>query len=190
MKILQLDVDNITYTPVKPEARLYDEVERKEISINDVLVVMVSVEKGDTNEIAAKALSDISSFLEKLKRKKLLIYPYAHLSNSLASPEEALGIINYMTSNAPQGIETLRGPFGWNKKLKLDIKGHPLAEQSRSYSQSGSGAQEIKKAKPASVNTSIVKKSSWAGLPETDHRTIGEKLDLYSFQEVHCWSCN
>ena len=184
MKVLQLDVDNITYTPVKPEARLYDEVERKEVSINDVLVVMISVEKGDTNETAAKALSDISNFMGKLKRRKLLIYPYAHLSNNLAPPEDALEIINYMTSNAPEGIETLRGPFGWNKKLKLDIKGHPLAEQSRSYGPSGIGEKEFKKAKPTSVNTSIVKKSSWAGLPDTDHRTIGEKLDLYSFQEV------
>ena len=48
----------------------------------------------------------------------------------------------------------------------------------------GRSKKVYKKAKPAGVNTSIVRKSDWSGLPANDHRTIGEKLDLYSFQEV------
>jgi threonyl-tRNA synthetase len=184
MKILQLDVDNITYLPVKPEAKLYDDVKKEEVSLDDILVLLISIEKGDTIVMADKAMEDTKNFLEKLKRKKLLIYPYAHLSNNLAAPEDALSIINRMVKSAPVGVETFRGPFGWNKKLSLDIKGHPLAEQSRSYYPTEQEEKTYKKVKPVSVNTSIVRKSSWAGLPETDHRTIGEKLDLYSFQEV------
>ncbi len=184
MKILQLDVDNITYTPVKPEAKLYDDVKKEPVSIDNALVLMVSVEEGDTTATADKVLAETKSFLDKLQRKKLVIYPYAHLSNNLASPEEAQKIINYLFRNAPEGIEALKGPFGWNKKLSLDIKGHPLAEQSRSYTATGGEEKAYKKPKPISVNTSIVRKSNWSGLPDTDHRTIGEKLDLYSFQEV------
>lgn len=184
MKILQLDVNNITYTPVKPEAKLYDDVKKEPVSIDEALVLLISIEKGDTIEMADRAIAETKSFLDKLQRKRLVIYPYAHLSNSLASPEDALKIFNYLVKNAPEGVETLRGPFGWNKKLSLDIKGHPLAEQSRSYYPAGQEEKTYKKVRPVSVNTSIVRKSSWAGLPETDHRTIGEKMDLYSFQEV------
>jgi threonyl-tRNA synthetase len=32
-----------------------------------------------------------------------------------------------------KGIETYRAPFGWNKQFTISIKGHPLAEQARSY---------------------------------------------------------
>ncbi len=184
MKILQLDVNNITYTPVKPEAKIYDDVKKEEVSIDEALVLLISVEKGDTVDTAERALAETKNFLGKLQRKRLVLYPYAHLSNNLSSPEDALSIINYLYAHAPEGIETFRGPFGWNKKLSLDIKGHPLAEQSRSYYPAGQEEKTYKKVKPVSVNTSIVKKSNWSGLPETDHRTIGEKMDLYSFQEV------
>ena len=184
MKILQLDVNNITYTPVKAEAKIHDDVEKKEVSVDEALVLLISVENGDTLDTAKKAADEARSFMQKQQRKKLVIYPYAHLSSNLAPLEEALKIINYLTENPPDGIEVFRAPFGWNKKLSLDIKGHPLAEQSKSYLAAGQEEKPQKKARPASVNTSIVKKSNWSGLPETDHRTIGEKLDLYSFQEV------
>ncbi len=184
MKILQLDVNKITYIPVKKEAKIFDDIPKEERVIENTLVLLVSVEKGDTTEIADKAMDDTKKFLDKLQRTRLVIYPYAHLSNNLASPEEAFNILTYMERNPPEGVETFRAPFGWSKKLSLDIKGHPLAEQSRTYHPEGPEEKIYKKVKPVSVNTSIVRKSNWSGLPETDHRTIGEKMDLYSFQEV------
>ena len=54
MRILELDVDKIAFSPVKAEAELHDEVELKEIMVSDALVVLVSVEKGD-DESAASA---------------------------------------------------------------------------------------------------------------------------------------
>ena len=95
-----------------------------------------------------------------------------------------MAIINYMAEKATaSNLEVKKAPFGWNKKLSVAIKGHPLAEQSKSYGRDS--VEKIRKReKPVAVDTSIVKKSDWSGLPETDHRTIGERLDLYSFQEV------
>ena len=183
MKILQMDVDNITFEPVKPEASLYDDVKKERTSINDTLVIMVSVENGDTIEMADKAMVDTYEFMKKLARNTLVIYPFAHLSGNLASPKDAMQILEYMYKHVPKEITVTKAPFGWNKKLILDIKAHPLAEQSRSYG-SEATAKTYVKVKPVSKNTAIVKKSSWAGLPDTDHRTIGEKLDLYSFQEI------
>ncbi len=184
MRILHMDVDNITYEPVRPEASVYDDVKKEKTSIDDTLVIFVCVEKGDTLEMADKAMLDTEEYMKKLARKRLVIYPFAHLSNNLADINESRKVIEYMFKKAPAGIEASKAPFGWNKKLILDIKAHPLAEQSRSYSPNGEEQKIYKKAKPVSANTSLVRKSSWAGLPEMDHRTIGERLDLYSFQEI------
>ncbi len=184
MRVLQLDVEKIGYEMLKPEASIYEETEEKRAELDDALVLMVCVEAGDTDETGDAALKDALEFMEKTGRKKLVIYPYAHLSSSLAEPREAIKVLEHMRKQVPKGIEIKSAPFGWNKKLSLVMKGHPLAEQSRGYDAGGRGAKIYKKAKPQGINTSIVKKSDWAGLPEADHRTIGERLDLYSFQEV------
>ena len=186
MRILQFDVNNVSYEPIKPEASVYEDVTKEKVSIDDVLVIFTTVEEGDDREMAKKAIQDTDSFLKKLARKKLLIYPFAHLSGSLANPNEAMQILSYMFEEAKTipGIDVWKAPFGWNKKLDLDIKAHPLAEQSRSYGHDGEERKTYTKTKPTSVNTAIVRKSDWSGLPATDHRTIGERLDLYSFQEV------
>lgn len=184
MKILQLDVESIAYEAIAPEASVYEDIKEKRGKVEDALVLMISVESADNEETASKAMEDTEKFLEKLQRKRLVIYPYAHLSNDLAAPKEAMHIMDLMFKYPMPGIEVIKAPFGWTKKLTLHMKGHPLAEQSRSYGAGATSQRTYKKAKPVSVNTSIVQKSDWAGLPPEDHRTIGEKLDLYSFQEV------
>ncbi len=184
MKVLLLDVEKMGYELVKPEASIYEDSEEKNVQIVDALVMMVSIEKEDNEETADKAIADIKRSMTQFKRKKLLIYPFAHLSNQLADPKSAMRIIDYIYKNASSDKELVvkKSPFGWNKRFTLEMKGHPLAEQGKSY---GKGETRVySKAKPVSVNTSIVKKSDMSGLPKTDHRTIGEELDLFSFQEV------
>ena len=134
MRILELDVERIAFSPVKIEAEAHDEAETKEVDVSEALVVLVSVEKGDDESAADSAMNDIGNLMDRLKRKKLVLYPYAHLSSNLSGPEEARRIIGYMYEKISQRYETVKAPFGWNKKLMLDIKGHPLAEQARSFS--------------------------------------------------------
>ncbi len=178
-----MDVNNITYEPIAPEASIYEDAKKEKVSLDNVLVIFVSVEKGDTMQMAEQAVKDTEDFMKKLVRKSVLIYPFAHLSNNLESPNEAMKILEHMYKHVSKDYEVSKAPFGWTKKMSVDVKGHPLAEQSRSY-----GADEpqkvYKKSKPMEANTAVVRKSDWSGLPDTDHRTIGEKLDLYSFQEV------
>ncbi|MDE1871066.1 MAG: threonine--tRNA ligase [Candidatus Micrarchaeota archaeon] len=185
MKVLLLDVERIVYKLVKPEASVYEESSEKKVDVRDAIAMMVSVEGGDDQSVADKALSDVAKFMGQLKRPRLVLYPFAHLSNKLADPKSAMRIIDYMYASASsnKGIEVRKAPFGWNKKLTLEMKGHPLAEQGKSYGIEDE-PKTYKKAKPVSVNTAIVTKSIFSGLPETDHRSIGEKLDLFSFQEV------
>ncbi len=183
MRILELDCDSVRYEAVKPEAEVYEDAKEKSVSVDDVLLVLASVEEGDSDQTAQAAVRDITKFMGQLGRKKVMLYPYAHLSSYLARPREAMAIVNGMYASLSESFEAYKAPFGWTKKPTFAIKGHPLAEQARSYGPAA-GEKAYKKAKPVEANTAIVRKSDWSGLPKGDHRTIGEQLDLYSFQEV------
>ncbi|MDE1804549.1 MAG: threonine--tRNA ligase [Candidatus Micrarchaeota archaeon] len=190
MRILQQHVEFIEYEPIKKEIASAEEAEKKKVKYEDIVVLFTTVETGDNEEIAKKAIDDVAKFLKNLGKNTILIYPYAHLSSNLAKPQDAIAELKSMESNARGlGITVHTSPFGWNKQYSLKIKGHPLAEQSRSYGIAAAAKNASKKVEAkhhisAPADLSIVKKSNWSGLPETDHRTIGEKLDLYSFQEV------
>ena len=183
MRILQQHVDFIEYEPLEKEFAYAEETEKKKRRFENALVLFTSVEEGDSDETAKRAVDEAYEFAKKMKIKGIVIYPFVHLTSNPEGPAKALALLKKMEAEAKaKGIEVHRAPFGWNKQFELRIKGHPLAEQSRSY---GSSAKaQAKRPKAAKINTAIVKKSDWAGLPENDHRTIGEKLDLYSFQEV------
>ncbi len=184
MRVLQLDVDRISYQLIKPESSVYEQSEDKSVSIDDAVVMLISIESGDNDDIAAKAVGDTVDYMRKNKRQRLVVYPFAHLSNDLAKPDAAMRLIALMADKARASVEVKKAPFGWNKKLSIDIKGHPLAEQARSYGDAAAAAATKRTHERPRVNTAIVRKSDWSGLPESDHRTIGERLDLYSFQEV------
>jgi len=132
MRVLQLHSDWIEYKPVKKEITTAEKCEKKRYRFEDLLVLFVSIEEGDNQKVAEKLIDEVEDFMKKIKANKILIYPYAHLSNNLAKPATALKLLRAMEKYAKQkGIETHRTPFGWCKKFSLSIKGHPLAEQLR-----------------------------------------------------------
>jgi len=134
MRILQLHSNFIVFKPVQKEISIAEEAEQKENRVEEVVVLFIAIEEGDNTQIALKAVDDIRAFLGKQKTNRILIYPFAHLSSNLSNPSEALKIIKAMEAYAKEkGIETYRAPFGWNKQFTISIKGHPLAEQARSY---------------------------------------------------------
>jgi threonyl-tRNA synthetase len=127
-----LHSDFITYRPVKKEVAIAEEAEKKEVRLEEVVVLFTAVEEHDDKTTAQKAIDEVQTFLEKQKINRILIYPYAHLSSNLAEPSEALKTVKVMEAYAKKkGIETFRAPFGWNKQFTISIKGYPLAEQSR-----------------------------------------------------------
>jgi len=143
MKILQLHVDYVEYEPIKPESAIYEKAEKKPHRIEEALLLLTCVEKGDTVEVAEEAIREASEAMRSLRIPRLVIYPYAHLSTELAPPSDALKILKAMREKAEDlGLEAHSAPFGWNKRLAISVKGHPLAEQLRSYK-----AGEIEKAR-------------------------------------------
>ncbi|MCW4028239.1 MAG: threonine--tRNA ligase [Candidatus Bathyarchaeota archaeon] len=134
MRILQLHSNFIVFKPIEKEINIAEEASKEENRVEEVVVLFTAIEEGDNSALAQKAIDDVRAFLGKLKVNRILIYPFAHLSSKLSQPSQALAIIKDMEAYAKQkGIETYRAPFGWNKQFTVSIKGHPLAEQARSY---------------------------------------------------------
>ena len=132
LRILQLHSNFIEIEVIEKEIALAEEPEKKKDRLEELAVLFTSVEEGDGTNVARKAMENIKASLDKLKVNRILIYPYAHLSNTLAKPAKALKVIKEMEKAAKDlGFETYRTPFGWNKKFSISIKGHPLAEQFR-----------------------------------------------------------
>ncbi len=152
MRILQLHSNFIAFTPVAKEIAIAEEAEKKENRVEEAVVLFIAVEEGDDAAAAQKAIDDAHAFLHKLKVNRILLYPYAHLSSNLAKPAEALKILKTMDACAKQaGIETYRAPFGWNKQFTISIKGHPLAEQARSYAAAKAEGEAKKEEEPVSA---------------------------------------
>ena len=81
-----------------------------------------------------KLAGKIQEYLNNVKSKKVLIYPYAHLSQILHHPRYALEILRSFEEAARKSLsltEVHRAPFGWTKAFNVKVKGHPLAENAR-----------------------------------------------------------
>ncbi|MDH3736805.1 MAG: threonine--tRNA ligase [Nitrosopumilus sp.] len=131
MRILQLHCDSIEYTPTKKEIKLAEDIENPQTQrLEEVVVAFVAIEDGDDSSVAQNAISQIKNSMEKIGCKKLLLYPYAHLSSNLAKPSIAMTLLKDMENNASD-LEVSHSPFGWTKSYKIQVKGHPLAESSK-----------------------------------------------------------
>ena len=130
MRILQLHCDKIEYTPIKKEISVAEDAESKTVELDEVVVCFVAIEKGDDESVVQNSVLQIKESMEKIGSKKLLLYPYAHLSANLASPSTALAILKSLEENF-EGIDVSHAPFGWTKSYQIKVKGHPLAESSK-----------------------------------------------------------
>ncbi|MCH8975883.1 MAG: threonine--tRNA ligase [Thaumarchaeota archaeon] len=136
MRILQLHCDDIEYTPTKKEISAAEEIQPETKRFEEIVVAFIAVEDGDDSTVAQKAINEIQDSMKKVGCKKLLLYPYAHLSSNLASPSTALSILKQMESLGTD-LEIHRAPFGWTKSYKVQVKGHPLAETSKIITKEG-----------------------------------------------------
>ncbi len=144
MRILQLHSDFIEYEPLHKEIITAEETEMRPIKIYDIVVIFTCVEKIDDETTARRAVDEVVESLKIIGSKRILIYPYAHLSINLAAPQEALSIIKKMEKIAlDRGLEVHRAPFGWTKAFNIKVKGHPLAEQSKIIESVYTKAKEV-----------------------------------------------
>ncbi len=138
MKLLFIHSDYFKYEAGKRIESIAEDVPKELLTgeFRDLLTVFCSVEARDEDvkaAVAVKAAGEIQTQLERLKLSRVCLYPYAHLSSSLASPDAAKAVLALLNQELEkqEGLEIHRSPFGWYKAFQISCTGHPLSELSR-----------------------------------------------------------
>jgi threonyl-tRNA synthetase len=158
MRILLLHADFIEYQPISKEIQTAEDIPSKSSKkIDEVIVALVAVEKDDDESLTDEVGSELKTYGQMIKCDNLLIYPYAHLSSDLAGPSMAKSLLNSIEEKSRNLFKTVnRAPFGWTKSFNIKIKGHPLAEQSKTIQKK---SEDASKSKSESTGESIALKS-------------------------------
>jgi|GEM_PF-1734098 hypothetical protein len=101
----------------------------------ECLVIFFQVEKDDTEKQVRLLCKDIPKIAVKVGTKCLVVECFAHLSHSRPDPIVAKRLVEQVLKICRnfEGYTVKTSPFGWNKGLELDVKGHPDAFKHRSY---------------------------------------------------------
>ncbi len=198
MKIITLHVDHIKFKPLKKALKSVSELsksEKKGKKVSEALVVLTAVEKGDVAGSVKELAKNVKDIAGQVKTKSIVLYPYAHLSNNLASPEVAVEILKKVEKELGKDFKVVEAPFGYYKEFEMKVKGHPLSELSREIGVSKSSATPSTTPKGRimlkekvdsknilrSIGKSILDRSK---LKKNDHRILGQEMDLFSFNDV------
>ena len=154
MRILFIHADYIEFEAKEKALRNAEEIEKKRERYEECLVSFISVEEGDENlvERAAREIGDVAS---KLNVERIVLYPYAHLSNRLASPETGMRVLRELEEILGKNYEVHRAPFGWYKSFVISCKGHPLSELSKEIK------GEVKEEESEALKAEKKKKTYW-----------------------------
>ena len=185
MRFLSIHSDKLTVEPQKKAIPQAEEINKKKEEFKECLVVFISVEKNDENnveEISKKCAEEIVDIAKQVKCKKIVLYPYAHLSSNLASPKQALEILKECEKNlVDKKYDVTRIIFGWYKAFEIKCKGHPLSELSREIKLENVREKYDPKQLLKEVSKTKLDKSK---LKDNDHRVVGQAMDLFSFNDV------
>jgi len=148
MRLLLIHSDYIEYEAKKKTKMAEDEAVLAD-SQKETLTVFCAVESIDENDpegVMMQAVAEIDKVADQVNVDNIVIYPYAHLSSDLASPDFAIEALKSLkTELEAEGFSVKRAPFGWYKSFKLSCKGHPLAELSKTIVPGDEGAAKKEK---------------------------------------------
>jgi threonyl-tRNA synthetase len=153
MRILGIHSDGFSFGAHERAMAQAERITKREGELEgDVIVVYVSVEKGDEKapEKLAKILAhDTAERARELKVKTVVVYPYVHLTSDPSDPKTALKVVQ-LTERELKGtgeFDVHRSPFGWYKSFTVSCKGHPLSEWSGEYGPDSPLPEEAQAAK-------------------------------------------
>lgn len=189
MKTLNLHCDYIKFKALKKALKQIEEISPNQELVGEskeCLVVLTAIEKNDnTKESIELLIKDIENILSQLQTKNIVLYPYAHLSKNLGNPQIAIEILDKTYSILKEKYNVIKAPFGYYKQFELKVKGHPLSELSREININEEKQEEISEKLREQFLKDISKsKLDTSKLKENDHRIIGKKMDLWSFNPV------
>jgi threonyl-tRNA synthetase len=137
MRVLFLHVDYLEYEVKEKALRSVPDVpeSKRRGRVEEALVCFISAEKRDEANPPAAAKAAAANIVDvagQVHTKRVVLYPYAHLSSSLAAPGPAQELIASLEKElAARGFKVHASPFGYYKAFKVAVKGHPLSELSR-----------------------------------------------------------
>ncbi len=189
MKIITLHCDYIKFKPLKKALKNAEELKSSdETQVKEPLVVLTAVEKGDTDKEVKNLVESVVKTAKEVKAKHIVLYPYAHLSSNLSDPKTALEYMQEAENClSTEGFKVTRAPFGHYKSFELKCKGHPLSELSKQFSPAENKGSKPKEEtfEPSQLLKEISRsKLDTSKLKDNDHRILGQKLDLFSFNEI------
>ncbi len=193
MKIITLHCNYIRYKPLRKAFKNAEKLkDKEEKEIKEPLVVLIAVEKGDNDKTVSELVEAVKKTAGEVKAKNIVLYPYAHLSSNLASPDTALEHLVEAEHVLSKFFNVTRAPFGHYKTFELRVKGHPLSELSKEFMGKAEDVKEehkiidVKEEKDISKLLREISKTKLdtSKLRENDHRILGQRLDLFSFNEA------
>ncbi|TLZ54979.1 MAG: threonine--tRNA ligase, partial [Methanobacteriota archaeon] len=173
MRILFLHVDYLEYEVKEKALKSAPDIpaSKRRGRVEEALVCFISAEQRDEANLAGvtrAAAENVADVAGQVHAKRVVLYPYAHLSSSLASPGPAQELIASLEKElVVRGFEVHASPFGYYKSFKVAVKGHPLSELSREIvaESAAAGKEEISDAVKAEAK--LV--SHWHILEPTGH---------------------
>ncbi len=189
MKLLSLHVDYIKFKPLKKALKKIAPLTDKEKEgghVKDALAILTSVEKTDSDvgKVVNEFVKNVKEIAGQVNVKNIVLYPYAHLSNNLASPEKAIEVLEKAEKKLKKYFNVTRAPFGYYKEFEMKVKGHPLSELSREikFDDKVSSDEDYD---PKQLLREVSKsKLDSSKLKDNDHRIVGQQMDLFSFNEL------
>jgi len=151
VKLLIIHARKFSYNVTKPAIKNPENPTGSEGKLfENVLVVFTTVERDDNEIVVENTVREILSTANEVKPSSILIYPYAHLSSELASPDTARKLLDLLVEKleSTTNLPVAKAPFGWYKEFTLECYGHPLSELSKTIRKTKTGEairKEIKK---------------------------------------------
>ena len=169
MRVLFLHTDYLEYEVKEKALKGIGDIpeDRRKGRVEEALAVFVSAEKRDEANpagVAAAAAKDVADVAGQVHTRRVALYPYAHLSSSLAAPGPAQEILAALEAALREmGFEVHASPFGYYKSFKVSVKGHPLSELSREIVAEAAGAEAREDVSEA-VKAEAKLRSEWSVL--------------------------
>jgi threonyl-tRNA synthetase len=136
MRFLILHVNSFCCTITsKGRSKVYEDYDNPVTQVDEALIVLSSVEKGDEDApevVASRAAAEIVRLARQLQVATVVLHPFAHLFAELSAPQVAIDVLRRTHQELLNaGLQGQRTPFGWFNSLQIDAKGHPLSRVAR-----------------------------------------------------------
>ena len=115
----------ITKLANRPKNIQPEEIKKRGQSCQNCIVALITVQDRDSDSKIVEAASEIIKIKEEVSAEKIVLLPFAHLSNKLADSKQGIELISKLYDEIIKKTDVIKGHFGSHKELLLDLYGHP-----------------------------------------------------------------